>query len=87
MGTLGLVAAVSAASVRDRPGGMAVLARPAARFRSVALVWADDGHANCIDDGRSTWCSWSRRFPDSPLGSDQARRGLSRLLVMVVSEG
>jgi transposase len=55
--TLGLVlvAAVTAASVQDRPGGKAVLARLAARFPSVALVWADGGYANSVDDGLLDW--------------------------------
>jgi transposase len=55
--TLGLVlvAAVTAASVQDRPGGKAVLARLAARFGSVALVWADGGYANSIDAGLLGW--------------------------------
>ncbi len=57
MDTLGLVlvAAVTAASVQDRPGGKAVLARLAARFPSVALVWADGGYANSIDAGLLGW--------------------------------
>jgi transposase len=57
--TLGLVlvAAVTAASVQDRPGGKAVLARLAARFPSVALVWADGGYANSVDDGLLGWAS------------------------------
>lgn len=55
--TLGLVlvAAVTAASVQDRPGGKAVLARLAAAFPSVALVWADGGYANVIDNGLIGW--------------------------------
>jgi transposase len=55
--TLGLilVVAVTAASVQDRPGGKAVLARLAARFPSVALVWADGGYANSIDAGLLGW--------------------------------
>jgi transposase len=55
--TLGLVlvAAVTAASVQDRPGGKAVLARLAAQFPSVALVWADGGYANSVDDGLLDW--------------------------------
>ena len=46
--TLGLllVAMVTSASVQDRPGGRAMLARLAAAFPSVALVWADGGYAN-----------------------------------------
>ena len=55
--TLGLilVVAVTAASVQDRPGGKAVLARLAARFPSVALVRADGGYANSIDAGLLGW--------------------------------
>jgi len=57
--TLGLVlvVAVTAASVQDRPGGKAVLARLAARFPSVALAWADGGYANHIDDGLVRWAA------------------------------
>jgi transposase len=57
--TLGLVlvAAVTAASVQDRPGGRAVLARLAAAFPSVALVWADGGYANAIDAGLVGWAA------------------------------
>jgi transposase len=57
--TLGLVlvVAVTAASVQDRPGGKAVLARLAARFPSMALVWADGGYANSIDDGLVGWAN------------------------------
>jgi len=57
--TLGLVlvAAVTAASVQDRPGGRAVLARLAAAFPSVALVWADGGYANVIDAGLVGWAA------------------------------
>jgi transposase len=56
-GTLGLVlvAAVTAASVQDRPGGRAVLAQLAAAFPSVGLVWADGGYANSIDAGLVGW--------------------------------
>jgi transposase len=55
--TLGLllVVTVTAASVQDRPGGRAALARLAARFPSVALVWADGGYANSIDNTLLTW--------------------------------
>jgi transposase len=51
--TLGLllVVRVPAASVQDRPGGRAILARLAAAFRTVAVVWADGGSANSIDEG------------------------------------
>ena len=57
--TLGLVlvAAVTAASVQDRPGGKAVLAQLAAAFPSVALVWADGGYASEIDDGLVRWAA------------------------------
>ena len=57
--TLGLVlaAAVTAASVQDRPGGRAVLARAAAAFPSLALAWADGGYANEIDDGLVRWAA------------------------------
>ena len=57
--TLGLVlvAAVTAASVQDRPGGRAVLARLAAAFPTVALVWADGGYANEIDAGLIGWAA------------------------------
>jgi transposase len=57
--TLGLVLveAVTAASVQDRPGGKAVLAALAARFPTVALVWADGGYANEIDDGLVRWAA------------------------------
>jgi transposase len=55
--TLGLVlvAMVTAACVQDRPGGKAALARLAAAFPTVALVWADAGYANSIDDGLVGW--------------------------------
>jgi transposase len=56
MGLL-LVVAVTSASVQDRAGGRAVLARLAAGFRSVSLVWADGGYANSVD---STLLSWAR---------------------------
>ena len=57
--TLGLVlvAAVTAASVQDRPGGKTVLAQLAARFPSVGLAWADGGYANEIDDGLVHWAA------------------------------
>ena len=38
-----LVVLVTAASVQDRPGGKAVLARLAARFPGIGLVWVDGG--------------------------------------------
>jgi transposase len=55
--TLGLllVVMVTAASVQDRPGGRAILTRLAATFRTVALVWADGGYANSIDEGLLSW--------------------------------
>ena len=57
--TLGLVlvAAVTAASVQDRPGGKTALAQLAARFPSVGLAWADGGYANEIDDGLVRWAA------------------------------
>jgi transposase len=57
--TLGLllVVMVTSASVQDRPGGKTVLARLAARFPSIALVWADGGYANSID---STLVGWAK---------------------------
>ena len=55
--TLGLilVVMVTCASVQDRPGGRAILARLAAAFPSVALVWADGGYANSIDASLLGW--------------------------------
>ncbi|GAA4887332.1 IS5 family transposase [Streptomonospora salina] len=55
--TLGLVlvVAVTSASVQDRPGGRRVLARLAAAFPSVGLVWADAGYANRIDSNLLNW--------------------------------
>jgi transposase len=55
--TLGLVLVVmvTSASVQDRPGGRAILARLAALYRSIALVWADGGYANSIDEGLLSW--------------------------------
>jgi transposase len=55
--TLGLilVVMVTSASVQDRPGGRAILARLAAAFPSVALVWADGGYANSIDASLLGW--------------------------------
>jgi transposase len=50
-----LVVMVTAASVQDRPGGRAILARLAARFPTVGLVWADGGYANSIDNSLVTW--------------------------------
>jgi transposase len=55
--TLGLVLVVmvTSASVQDRPGGRKILERLAARFPSVALVWADGGYANKIDNTMVSW--------------------------------
>ena len=55
--TLGLllVVMVTAASVQDRAGGRAILERLAARFPSVALLWADGGYANKVDTSLLTW--------------------------------
>lgn len=55
--TLGLllVVMVTSASVQDRHGGRAILELLAARFPSVALVWADGGYANKIDSGILGW--------------------------------
>ena len=55
--TLGLllVVMVTSASVQDRHGGKAILGRLAARFPSIALIWADAGYANQIDEGLVTW--------------------------------
>ena len=50
-----LIVMVTSASVQDRPGGRAILARLAARFPTVALVWADGGYANKIDSGLLSW--------------------------------
>jgi transposase len=50
-----LVVMVTSASVQDRPGGRRILARLAAAFGTVALVWADGGYANSIDDGLLSW--------------------------------
>jgi transposase len=55
--TLGLllVVMVTSASVQDRHGGKAILQLLAARFSSIALIWADAGYANQIDSGLVTW--------------------------------
>jgi transposase len=55
--TLGLLLAVmvTSASVQDRHGGRAILEQAAARFGSLALIWADAGYANQIDEGLVTW--------------------------------
>jgi len=57
--TLGLilVVMVTAASVQDRPGGRAILATLAARFPSIALIWADGGYANRIDATLVRWAN------------------------------
>ncbi|WP_093267576.1 IS5 family transposase [Saccharopolyspora shandongensis] len=55
--TLGLllVVMVTSASVQDRVGGREILQRLAARFPSIALVWADGGYANSIVNGLLAW--------------------------------
>jgi transposase len=55
--TLGLllVVMVTSASVQDRHGGKAILQLLAARFSSIAMIWADAGYANQIDSGLVTW--------------------------------
>jgi transposase len=55
--TLGLllVVMVTSASVQDRPGGRTILARLAACFPGVGLVWADGGYANKIDNSLLSW--------------------------------
>jgi len=55
--TLGLilVVMVTSASVQDRPGGRRILERLAAAFPSVALVWADGGYANKVDNSLLGW--------------------------------
>ena len=55
--TLGLllVVVVTGASVQDRPGGKIVLSVLAQRFSSIALVWADGGYANSIDNSLIGW--------------------------------
>lgn len=55
--TLGLllVVVVTAACVQDRPGGRKILPMLAARFPSIALVWADGGYANTIDNTMIGW--------------------------------
>jgi transposase len=55
--TLGLllVVMVTSATVQDRPGGRTILERLAARFPSVAQVWADGGYANKIDSSLLSW--------------------------------
>ncbi|WP_256413584.1 IS5 family transposase [Saccharopolyspora sp. ASAGF58] len=57
--TLGLllVIMVTSASVQDRAerGGREILRRLAARFPSIALVWADGGYANSVVNGLLAW--------------------------------
>jgi transposase len=55
--TLGLllVVMVTSASVQDRHGGRAILERTAARYPSIALIWADSGYANQVDASLVTW--------------------------------
>jgi transposase len=62
--TLGLllVVMVTAASVQDRAGGRALLERLAARFPTVALIWADGGYANTVDAGLLTWARQQLRL-------------------------
>jgi len=57
--TLGLMllVMVTSASVQDRTGGRRILERLAARFPSIALVWADGGYANKVD---STILAWAK---------------------------
>jgi transposase len=57
--TLGLMllVMVTSASVQDRAGGRRILERLAARFPSIALVWADGGYANKVD---STILAWAK---------------------------
>jgi transposase len=52
-----LVVMVTSAAVQDRPGGRAILARLAAAFPTVGLVWADGGYANHIDNSLLTWAA------------------------------
>ena len=62
--TLGLllVVLVTSASVQDRHGGKAVLQVLAARFGSIALIWADAGYANQVDAGLVTWARTAVRI-------------------------
>lgn len=55
--TLGLMLTVmvTSASIQDRPGGRKILGRLRSRFPSIALVWADGGYANRIDNGLLSW--------------------------------
>jgi transposase len=62
--TLGLllVVMVTAASVQDRPGGRKILQLVADRFPSIALVWADGGYANSIDNTMISWAQEKLRL-------------------------
>jgi transposase len=62
--TLGLllVVMVTAASVQDRAGGRAILDRLAARFPTVALIWADGGYANTVDRSLLDWAKQKLRL-------------------------
>jgi transposase len=55
--TLGLllVVMVTAASVQDRPGGRKILRVLVERVPSIALVWADGGYANTVDNSMIGW--------------------------------
>ncbi|MFJ1549748.1 hypothetical protein [Streptomyces sp. NPDC088246] len=80
---LPLVVAVTSASVQDRAGGRAILARLAAGFRTVSLVWADGGYANCVDSTLLSWACGALNIivvivcgpPMSPSLGGRARRG------------
>lgn len=50
-----MVVMVTSASVQDRPGGRRILEKLAAVFPTVALVWADGGYANKIDNSLLAW--------------------------------
>src|SRR5262249_15205244 len=62
--TLGLVLVVmvTSAAVQDGPGGRAILARLAAAFPTVGLVWADGGYANRIDNSLLAWAAAKLRL-------------------------
>jgi hypothetical protein len=66
--TLGLILVVmfTAASVQDRPGGKTILTALAARFPSIALIWADGGYANRIDSTLVTWAKDTLRHDPAP---------------------
>ncbi|MEU9849767.1 hypothetical protein [Streptomyces sp. NPDC047985] len=72
MGLL-LVVAVTSASVQDRAGGRAVLARLAVGFRTVGLVWADGGYANSVDSTPAAFMDSSAT--SSPQANRAARAG------------